>query len=107
VVDPWRVRIHQSEPSTVDCKQFLDERVGQCGCAGRLAEHRRGQQVLSRSSDVEVESSEVGQRGPGVVPQLVLGLGPQRGLRAAEPEQLLAGDRRKVGNVFWQSSFRQ
>ena len=107
MVDPWRVRIHQSEPGTVDRKQFLDERVGQCGCAGRLAEHGRGQQILGGASDVEVECSEVGQRGPGVVAQLVLGLGSQRGLRATEPEQLLVGDCGEVGNVFWQSGFHQ
>ena len=90
VVDPGRLWVHQRESGAVDRQQFLDERVRQCRCAGRLAEHGRGHQILGGAPDVEVECSDVGQRGPGVVPQLVLGLGPQRGLRPTEPEQPLA-----------------
>ena len=86
-------------------KQFLDERIGQGRCAGSLAEHGGGQQILGRGSDVEVECAEVGQRGPGVVPELVVGLGLQRGLRSAEPDEPFGGDSGELGNVFWQSGF--
>jgi hypothetical protein len=37
------------------------------------------------------------------VPQVFLGLGAQRCLRAAEPDEPFGGDGAELGNVFWQS----
>ena len=105
VVDAGRFGIHQGEPGTVDRQQLLDERVGQRRRAGSLAEHRGRQQILGGGSDVEVECAEVGQCGPGVLPEPVVGLGPQRGLGSAEPDEPFGGDSGEVGDVFWQSGF--
>ncbi len=105
VVDARRVGIHQGEPSAVDREQLLDQRVGQGRCAGRLAEHSGRQQIVVSGSDVEVECAQVGQRGPGVVAEMVLGLGAQRRLRTAEPDEPFGGDSAELGNVFWQSGF--
>ena len=105
MVDARRFGIHQREPRAVDGQQLLDERVGQRRRAGSLAQHRGRQQILRGGSDVEIECAEVGQGGPGVLPELVVGLGPQRGLRAAEPGEPFGGDGGELGNVFWQSGF--
>ena len=105
MVDARRFGIHQREPRAVDGQQFLDERVGQGRCPGSLTQHRARQQILRGGSDVEIECAEVGQRGPGVVPELFFGLGPQCGLRAAQPGEPFGGDGGELGNVFWQSGF--
>ena len=74
---------------------------------GGLAEHCCGQQVVGSGPDIELERAEFAQRGARRVPNAVVGLGPQRGLRAAQPIEPLGGDRREVANILWQCGFHR
>ena len=103
MIDARRFGIHQGKPSAVDRQQLLDDRVGQSRCASRLAEDRGRQQILLSGSDREVECAEVGQRDPGLVPEVFVGLGLQRRLWAAESCEPFGGDGAELGDVFWQS----
>ena len=107
VVDARRLGIDQGQSGAVDRQQLLDERIGQRGRAGGLAEHRGGQQVVGCRPDIELERAELAQGGARRVPDAVVGLGAQRGRRAAQPGEPLGGDGGEVANILWQCGFHR
>src|SRR5262249_26853492 len=90
-----------------DRQQLFNEWIGQSGRAGGLAEHRGGQQVVGRRSDVELERTEFTQGGTRRVPNSVVGLGAQRRRWPAKPDEPLGGDGGEVANVLWQIGFHR
>ena len=83
------------------------KRIGQRRCAGGLAEHRGGQQVLGKrmrtSRSNAPRSGQCGRGHPAGGRSSVSAL--QRGLGSAEPGQPFGGDSGELGDIFWQSGF--